>query len=774
MRQAHRLRRLRRTRLVLSPLVALVVLACCGCAQPPGHGPDLPGTGEDAGKTVIYRDTWGVPHIYAPTVAAGLYAQGWAQAEDRPEQLLRNLMMGLGEYASVVGEEGVQVDLRSHLWDHYGVAKRQWEELRPEVREHLEAFAKGIDDYYAAHPGDVPEWWRGRRVDPHMIVAFSRLFVYNWSIDEVYGDLRRGGIEPGFRPDLRGSNQFAVAPSRSAEGAAILAIDPHLAWDGPARFWEFRVHAGELHGSGVMLAGTPYIGNGHTRTLAWAMTTGGPDTADVYELALDPADPGRYRYDGEWRALTSRQVTIAVRGAATAEHPEGTVESQQHTLSFSHHGPILAWKDGKAYAGKTAYADLALVPNAMAELNLGADGYRAAMRAMDTLALFPQNVMVADTSGHIYYQRTGRVPRRPDGYDWSVPVDGSTSATEWQGLHPASDHLQVLDPPQGWMQNCNIPPDAMMPGSPFQPRTAGDYLFGSLEYGPRSGWTNQRGARAVELLQSDDSVTAQEAMAYITDLEPAGAARWIEALRAADVRAGAEQAAHPHYRAAFDALAAWDRRLAADSRAALVYDYWRLQLLEDLGEAKLDELRAGIDDLFAIATGRTPAPPSVSAENERALVAALARAMERLIANHGDHAVYGDRYRVGRGERSWPVAGGGGHQRLGTTTLRNMGYSTERDDKTRWGQRGQTSTQVIVLSDPPRSWLYLPWGQSDRPESPHYSDQAEKLFSTGQLKPSWWLPEDLAGHIESRTVLEGAPAASQTSSATYPSGPRGG
>jgi acyl-homoserine lactone acylase PvdQ len=89
-----------------------------------------------------------------------------------------------------------------------------------------------------------------------------------------------------------------------------------------------------------------------------------------------------------------------------------------------------------------------------------------------------------------------------------------------------------------------------------------------------------------------------------------------------------------------------------------------------------------------------------------------------------------------------------------------MGYSAEREDETRWGQRGQTSTQIIVLSDPPRSWLYLPWGQSDRPESPHYSDQAEKLFSTRQLKPSWWLPEDLAGHIESRTVLDGAPGGS--------------
>ena len=82
-----------------------------------------------------------------------------------------------------------------------------------------------------------------------------------------------------------------------------------------------------------------------------------------------------------------------------------------------------------------------------------------------------------------------------------------------------------------------------------------------------------------------------------------------------------------------------------------------------------------------------------------------------------------------------------------------MGYTEENADHTRWGGSGQTSTQVVVMSKPPRSWLYIPLGQSDRPESPHFADQAEKAFSPRQLKPSWWLPEDLAGHVESRTVL---------------------
>ncbi|MCL5279078.1 MAG: penicillin acylase family protein, partial [Planctomycetes bacterium] len=109
-----------------------------------------------------------------------------------------------------------------------------------------------------------------------------------------------------------------------------------------------------------------------------------------------------------------------------------------------------------------------------------------------------------------------------------------------------------------------------------------------------------------------------------------------------------------------------------------------------------------------------------------------------------------DAFRVGRDESSWPLGGGGDY---GTTTLRNIGYGRERSDHTRWGERGQTSTQVIVLSKPVQSWTYVPIGQSDRPNSPHYRDQAQKLFSPARLKPTWWLPEDLAEHIESRTVV---------------------
>jgi len=135
--------------------LATVTFATGACVK---SAPPLPGEGDDAGHIVVYRDTWGVPHIYAATVEEGLYAQGWAQARDRPEQLLVNLLMAIGEFSTVAGEDGVDVDLRSHLFDHYGTAQRGWESLAPLQQRHLRVFVDGINDYYREHPEDVPEW----------------------------------------------------------------------------------------------------------------------------------------------------------------------------------------------------------------------------------------------------------------------------------------------------------------------------------------------------------------------------------------------------------------------------------------------------------------------------------------------------------------------------------------------------------------------------------------------------------------------------------------
>lgn len=739
------------TRLVFL-LFGSLLLAGCGdgadapAVVSPGEEATLPGQGKDAGKVVVYRDTWGVPHIYAPGVAEGLYAMGRAQAEDRPEQLLINLKMALGEYASIAGESAVDHDLTQQMFDHYGASKRTFDRLDETTRRELLAYAQGVIDHYAENPEDVPAWWGDRTIDVHMFNAFGRYFLYNWSINEAYGDLRRAGIDPGFVPRRHASNQWTVGPARSASGNAILLADPHLGWWGVTRFWELRIHAGDLVGSGVTLPGAPYIGLGHNENLAWAMTTGGPDTADVFELELDPENHYRYRYDDEWRDLTSKEITLVVKD----EDAPRTVN-----VYYSHHGPVIAWAglDGdspKAYAAKIAYDDEVNPRDLTHHLNFGKT-YEDAVKGLASLGTFPQNVMVADTSGNIFYHRAGRVPIRAEGYDWSRPVNGSTSATEWRGFHPAATQLQIVNPPQGYMQNCNIPPDAMMVNGPFKIDDWLPEIFSSAHYGPaRSGWINQRGARALELLSRDDSVTIDEALAYATDIRPYGIDRWIEALRQS-----LEDESGDDVIRARDEVLDWNGELARDSAPALKYAYFRYALADGMSRADFDALMEKIDQWYLIVEGETATPVSLTDAQRSAIASAFRQGLRDIRAHFGAiDAVYGDAFRVGRDDASWPVGGGGGSWRHGLTTLRTMGYGEPREDHTRWGESGQTSTQIIELSKPVKSWIYIPVGQSDRPDSPHYDDQAEKLFSKRQLKPSNWTPEALKDVIESRDVYE--------------------
>ena len=126
---------------------------------------DLPGTGDDTGKIVVYRDSWGVPHIYAPTVEGGAYAIGYTQAEDRPLQLLRNLARGMGEISRADGKSGIQSDVVAKTFRLYESSQERLGEIDDDVRLRTQSFVKGINDWYAAHPEDVPEWWGNRQVD---------------------------------------------------------------------------------------------------------------------------------------------------------------------------------------------------------------------------------------------------------------------------------------------------------------------------------------------------------------------------------------------------------------------------------------------------------------------------------------------------------------------------------------------------------------------------------------------------------------------------------
>lgn len=657
-----------------------------------------------ADEITIRRDTWGVPHVFAATPGDGAYALGYAQAEDRLEQIFANYRLAVGRTAEVVGRSAVEDDYRQRLVGHETVCRRRYPELPAEVRELCERYQQGVRAYLAEHPDRRPA--SALEMEPWMVPATLRLMIFNWPLGRANREL---GLRDSF--DLF-SNQWAVRPERTADGAALLLIDPHVHWDGPFRFYEFRLHAGELDVSGFGPVGTPMLGLGHNAFLGWACTTGGPDTTDIYVEEVDPRNPLRYRYDDGWREMQRERVTIAVKDAADVVRD----------VERSHHGPIVSRQGNKAYALACPYIgeiDLATQFHAM----MTAKNLAEFDAALGRNQLMEQNVMYADVAGNIRYVRTGRVPIRPEGFDFSKPVPGNTSRSEWLGIHPMQDLVQVLNPPCGYMQNCNISPDSMAKDLPVKADDYRTYVFDATAKA-----SNTRGRRAIELLEATPKMTIDGAHAIALDAHADRCERWQQAVRLAAERTNLglrrKGVAAASLRTAIDTLVAWNGMMDQDSVGATLYRGLRIVAKD----RKVDP--AGSPD---------------------ALIDALAEAVAWLEANHGTAEVpYGRVHRVRRGDRSWPASGGDAG--AGDQTLRAI--DSKLDGKAFYGYGGQNWVQVVQFRPGAvRSWSVTPYGQSDDPRSPHFADQAEKLFGPGRLKPTWFQPAELDGNVETTTIL---------------------
>jgi len=668
------------------------------------------------GEIEILRDEYGVPYIFAPTLEGAAFASGYAQAEDRLEELLRNYRKAEGTMAEAFGAEWVQHDYRQRLFRHAAISRERYSEISPRMRASIEAYQDGIRQFMKEHPEQVPKW--APELHPAQIVALGRFIIFGWPVGEAGGDLRRGGIEPD-PVAYRGSNEWLLAPSKTALNAPIAVIDPHLSWYGEFRFYEMRMYAGDFAFSGVSILGVPFGSLGHSKYCSVAMTTGGPDTSDIYEEELNPANPRQYKYDGRWRELTVRKEQIKVRDGDKVNVKEVEIE-------YSHHGPIVAHKGGKAYAMAIPYLN---------EVGLYDQAYEMATaknldemkRALSRLQYMSQNIMVGTVQGDIFYLRNGRVPIRPKGVDPNRPIPGNTSATEWQGIHPFADLVQITNPPQGYMQNCNISPAVMMKNSPLLPEKYRDhpYLYNDTQT------FHQRARMTLDQLDAAQKVTLEDAVDLAFSPQVYHAELWQARLKQAWDKSNSD-AKGGKATDVYQLIRKWNRRSDADSVGALAYYAFKKSLGDE--------------------AARRAADPPASLTDAQALEA-LAKAGRWLLDEFGALEVpYGRYFRVGReGGRTYPV-GGGTLAEAGMATPRAIGFS--KAGKEMVGRSGQTSTQVVILSRTPRSYTILPLGESDHRGSGHWDDQAEKLFSKSRMKSTYFLDKaELLKHVTARKVL---------------------
>jgi acyl-homoserine lactone acylase PvdQ len=471
------------------------------------------------------------------------------------------------------------------------------------------------------------------------------------------------------------------------------------------------------------------------------MTTGGPDTSDIYEEELNPANPRQYRYDGQWRDLQIRREKIGVKKGDGVDWKEVEVE-------FTHHGPVVAHKGGKAYSMAIPYANEVGLMDQSHEMMM-ARNLDEMKRALGHLQLMSQNIMVGTVQGDIYYLRTGRVPIRAKGVDPGKPIPGNTSATEWQGIHPLSDLVQITNPPSGYMHNCNVTPFGMMKDSPLVPEKYASYIYNASRTAPR----HQRAEMMTDLLDAANKVTLDDMINIAFSPQVYHAELWQARLKAAWAKAsgatnGSSDGAksRPGVNAdaseVYDLIQKWNRRSDADSEGALAFYAFKKGLGPDLSK-------------------QVDAPVAITDEQ---LIAAVGKASEWLKSNFGSlRAPYGKYFRVGRqgGDRTFPVGGGslnGRDNDVAMATPRAISFGPVGKEMV--GAGGQTSTQIVVMTNPPKSYAIIPLGESDHKESGHWDDQAEKLFSKSKAAPTFFMDRnELMKHVTAKKVLRRTAAA---------------
>src|SRR5262245_37913157 len=578
---------------------------------------------EKTAKSVtIYRDTWGVPHEYGPTDYSVMFGFIYAQCEDNFWQFEDSYIQALGRASEVYGDKMLVADLTNRALEVVKLSQAEYAKLSNQSKELCQAVADGYNYFLEKNPQVKPRLLT--KFEPWYPIAFGRfaqyqLFVYRRlgfkdaetlaAIPEVKANgmtgregekerrrerekerTRKGDFASDLKSpasnlqsDLKsqisnlqsdgkdiwdasviGSNTWAISPRKSASGHAMLFINPHQPFFGPGQWIEGHVHSDSgWNMSGASFPGSPFPTVGHNDNLGWSHTVNAPDIIDDWEEKFDdPKNPSKYKYGSGYRTATAWTDSVKIK-----------IDSGLATRTFkfrkTHHGPIVAVRDGKPLAVRMAkYEEGGQLEQRY--LMGKARGFNEFKAAMARTAVPMLNTMYADREGNIWYCYYGAVPKRDPKYDWSKPVDGSDPGTEWKGYHALDELPQVFNPSTGWAQNCNATPFlATTEGSKENPDRAKYPKYMVTEPDNSRSKISRRvlGEREKFTFEDLGKAAFDNRCIEAETLIPHLTAEW-EKLKAADP-AKAETTAE-----AIEVLKAWNGRAEIDSVGMTIFTLW--------------------------------------------------------------------------------------------------------------------------------------------------------------------------------------------------------
>ena len=681
----------------------------------------------EAKAVTIIRDNWGIPHVYGKTDADAVFGLLYAQCEDDFNRVELNYIEKLGRMAEVKGEAELYNDLLNRLVLDSAEAVADYKQSPAWLQRLMAAYADGINYYLYKHPA----------VKPVLLQRFKPWYPLLWTdgsigaistagvtVDELKA-FYTGGNAVSFLPkkqseDPKGSNGFAFAPSVTASGHAMLYINPHVTF-----YFRPEVQMASEEGLNVYGAvtwGQFFVYQGFNEHCGWMHTSSAVDVSDVYvEKISKQKNHYVYEYEGLKKLVTEKKIIVRYKEG-------GSIKSKTITTFRTHHGPVMAKRNGAWLTVKAANRSL----NGLMQswLRTKTTSFADYKNVMDLKANTSNNTVYADAEGNIAYWHGNFIPVRNKKLDWSSPVNGSIKATEWNGLHTVNESIHLYNPPNGWIQNCNSTP--FTAAGPYSPKRENypTYMAPDEE--------NFRGINAVRVWSGAKNLTLDSVIQKGYDRRLAA----FETLVPALLQAFEKDTSYKDLSPAMDILKSWDYTCDTASVATTLAVEWATRLLPVIQQSE------GGDQVARTKEFAKTAAPEI-------LLQPFAQLLGDLKKTWGTWQVpWG---RINRFQRVSAAVDQTYNDSLPSLpvpfaastwgTLPSYVSRTYPGTKKRYGVNGNSFICAVEFGKHIKAKSLLAGGESGNPASPHFFDQG-KMYTEGSFKDVLFYKDDVLQHAE--------------------------
>jgi acyl-homoserine-lactone acylase len=706
--------------------------------------------------TEILWDKFGVPHVYAKSVPDMFYGFGWAQAEAHGDLLLHVMGGSRGRGAEYFGPGVADNNIKTDRWIWTNeLPKRSavWLAAQtPEFRGYLEAFAAGINGYAAKHPealaAEVKQVLPITALD--VIEHEQHFYNFEFTANKNLMNPARGGaseaeltlpVAPGLvdtQEDVEdGSNGWAIGPSHTIGGHAMMLLNPHLAWGGEQTYFEVQLTAPGINLYGATQIGVPSLRFVMSDTHSITNTVNVNNGHLLYRIK---EAPGGYLFDGKVKAYEKASYPIKIR------QQDGSYKSETVEVLKTVHGPIIRRDDGVPIAVYVAGLDKPFLLEQVYKMSL-AKNFSEFEAQEKRLQIPMYNILYADKEGHIEYLFNAPVPRRSEGdyAMWSRPVDGATSKTMPTGTLTYDELPKVIDPTSGYVQNSNQPPwDAAWP-TMIDPKKYAPYIS--------PVWPYFRSDRSLRMLSEDGKWSFDTLLQKKLSTRAEAADRLLP-----DLLAAAEQYGTPRAKQAAAVLKAWDHQAEASSTGTILFWDWALKFGMPAAAAssvknykvpfELDKpltTPTGIRDPKAAAAMLDEAARETE-ENFGALDKPWGSFLRIQLNNQSDGVTSIPR---GPALNGVDLPGNGGPGAIGIFRVVTPG---PRVDGTSTPVHGDGFTMAVEYSNPIKAKVLVSYGDCSQTGCAHHTDQLS-LFEHKQWRDVWRTRAEVEKNVEKRETF---------------------